>query len=341
MLNTTKQQIETGTGEGGELLGINICFAVENHRNQQYSVTAITNSSAGVVERYAYQAYGEPTILDASASVLSSSSISNRYTYTGREWDGTIGLYHFRARWMSGLTGRFLTRDPIGYEDGPVLYGAYFGLNSTDPEGLDVHSCTVTRSNLSLGARDEERFKATEFQKLSERISKLLKIADLQMYWDFQVEGELTQKNCLETCCGRDVPYNETELDIQGNIVFGFTVPANVIVTIQGEFKISASLRLSVAEGGCKGVRRRNFCGSLNIEGDIKVCAGKKKWGWGAQACVGIKTNCGLFGKCEDNASPGGKCSVSIYGSACLGSGILCGEYEFWGKDFDPLGIFG
>jgi len=113
MLNTTKQQIETGTAAGGELLGINVCFDVEFHGNQQYSVTAITNSSAGVVERYAYQAYGEPTILDASASVLSSSSISNRYTYTGREWDGTIGLYHFRARWMSGLTGRFLTRDPI------------------------------------------------------------------------------------------------------------------------------------------------------------------------------------------------------------------------------------
>jgi hypothetical protein len=60
-----------------------INFDHEYHRNQQYSVTAITNSSAGIVERYAYQAYGEPTILDASALVLLSSAISNRYTYTG------------------------------------------------------------------------------------------------------------------------------------------------------------------------------------------------------------------------------------------------------------------
>jgi RHS repeat-associated protein len=116
-----------------------INFDHEYHRNQQYSVTAITNSSAGIVERYAYQAYGEPTILDASASALSSSSINNRFTYTGREWDGTIGLYHFRARWMSGLTGRFLSRDPIGYWGGTNNLYEYVGanpFNAVDPSGL-------------------------------------------------------------------------------------------------------------------------------------------------------------------------------------------------------------
>jgi RHS repeat-associated protein len=116
-------------------------FDHEYHRNQQYSVTAITNSSAGIVERYAYQAYGEPTILDASASVLSSSSISNRYTYTGREWDGTIGLYHFRARWMSGLTGRFLIRDPIGYASGSGGLYEYVDCNPfvhLEPTGLVI-----------------------------------------------------------------------------------------------------------------------------------------------------------------------------------------------------------
>ncbi|XZE34771.1 RHS repeat domain-containing protein [Pirellulaceae bacterium SH501] len=87
-------------------------------RNQQYSITAVTTSSGSVAERYAYTAYGQPTILDGSGSVLSSSAINNRYTYTGREWDQTLGLYHFRARWMSGLAGRFLQRDPIGYADG-------------------------------------------------------------------------------------------------------------------------------------------------------------------------------------------------------------------------------
>jgi hypothetical protein len=35
------------------------------HRNQQYSVTAVTTSTGAVAERYAYSAYGEPTVLTA------------------------------------------------------------------------------------------------------------------------------------------------------------------------------------------------------------------------------------------------------------------------------------
>jgi len=38
------------------------------HRNGQYSVIAITNGSASIQERYAYTAYGAPTITDASGT---------------------------------------------------------------------------------------------------------------------------------------------------------------------------------------------------------------------------------------------------------------------------------
>ncbi len=71
------------------------------HRNQQYSITAMTTSTGAVAERYAYTAYGHPAILNASGTVLTSSTVGNRYTYTGREWDETLGLHHFRARWMN------------------------------------------------------------------------------------------------------------------------------------------------------------------------------------------------------------------------------------------------
>ncbi len=106
------------------------------HRNQQYSITAVTTSSGSVAERYAYTAYGQPTILDGSGSVLSSSAINNRYTYTGREWDATLGLYHFRARWMSGLAGRFMGRDPIKYWDGPNMNSMKLCVDGVDPYGL-------------------------------------------------------------------------------------------------------------------------------------------------------------------------------------------------------------
>jgi hypothetical protein len=36
--------------------------------NQQYSVTAVTTSTGSIAERYAYSAYGQPTILDASTT---------------------------------------------------------------------------------------------------------------------------------------------------------------------------------------------------------------------------------------------------------------------------------
>jgi RHS repeat-associated protein len=103
--------------------------------NQQYSITAVTTSAGSIAERYAYTAYGQPTILDASASVLSSSAINNRYTYTGREWDATLGLYHFRARWMSAIAGRFLGRDPLGYEDANNLSSTLLFLSKVDPNG--------------------------------------------------------------------------------------------------------------------------------------------------------------------------------------------------------------
>ena len=117
--------------------------ATPNHSNQQYSIYAITDAAANIAERYAYTAYGQPTFLNAAASVIATSAISNRYTYTAREWDATVGLFHFRARWMSGVTGRFLTRDPIGYASGSNLNGFLDcrPLRDTDPTGLIVEDC--------------------------------------------------------------------------------------------------------------------------------------------------------------------------------------------------------
>ncbi|WP_430453465.1 RHS repeat-associated core domain-containing protein [Rhodopirellula europaea] len=111
------------------------------HRNQQYSVISLTNSSGSITERYAYDAYGDLTITDASGTVRTTSSDDNRYTYTGREWDETIELYHFRARMYDPKAGRFIGRDPIGYEDGQNLYQAYFVPTMVDATGLAAGSC--------------------------------------------------------------------------------------------------------------------------------------------------------------------------------------------------------
>ncbi len=92
--------------------------AVYYHRNQQYSVTALTDSSGSVLERYAYTAYGVPTICNPSGVKPQTSNFAIRHTYTGREWDNDIQQYHYRARMYDPALGRFCSRDPIGYLGG-------------------------------------------------------------------------------------------------------------------------------------------------------------------------------------------------------------------------------
>jgi len=138
----------------GEVATTSPATTTHNHSNQQYSITAVTTSAGAIAERYAYSAYGEPTILDSSGNVITSSSINNRYSYTGREWDSTVGLHHFRARWMSPKTGRFLGRDPIGYAGSP--YCLYESLDSrpfhtTDPTGMSIgFACDVAWTAYSI-----------------------------------------------------------------------------------------------------------------------------------------------------------------------------------------------
>src|SRR6056297_904255 len=50
------------------------------HRNQQYSITALTDGSGSIIERYAYTAYGQPTFARGSGTVLTASAEDNRYT---------------------------------------------------------------------------------------------------------------------------------------------------------------------------------------------------------------------------------------------------------------------
>ena len=67
--------------------------------------------------------------------------------YTGREWDETLNLYHYRARLYDSISGRFLGRDPIGF--GGSRYGLYEwvsarALSAIDPSGLQAVAPPVT-----------------------------------------------------------------------------------------------------------------------------------------------------------------------------------------------------
>jgi RHS repeat-associated protein len=122
------------------------------HRNHQYSITAITTSAGAIAERYAYSAYGQPTILDPSGVALPTSNFSIRTSYTGREWDATLGLHHFRARWMSSSAGRFLGRDPIGYEGSEWHFYEFLDSQSLVNSDAEGHSTAPPQSGNSATA---------------------------------------------------------------------------------------------------------------------------------------------------------------------------------------------
>ena len=90
------------------------------------SITALIDSSGNIVQTYRYDSFGN--------IITSTGSLTQPYTYTGREYDSETGLYYFRARYMNPKTGRFLQEDPIWFDN---LY-AYCGnnpLNLVDPYG--------------------------------------------------------------------------------------------------------------------------------------------------------------------------------------------------------------
>ncbi|MEL7499552.1 MAG: RHS repeat-associated core domain-containing protein [Planctomycetota bacterium] len=107
------------------------------HRNQQWSVTAITDASDGSTkERYAYDAFGQRTILAPDGSTIRTASLYEMpYGYTSRRHDVESGLMYFRARNYDSTTGEFTSKDPLEYVDGMSSHRAYFSTHLVDPTG--------------------------------------------------------------------------------------------------------------------------------------------------------------------------------------------------------------
>jgi RHS repeat-associated protein len=106
-------------------------------------VIALTDGTGAIAERYAYSAYGEPVFVSAPGTVLADSANDNRYTYTGREWDEEVSLYHFRARMYDAESGRFTSIDPASYDGSKWNLREFLNgrpIIKLDPYGLDVGS---------------------------------------------------------------------------------------------------------------------------------------------------------------------------------------------------------
>lgn len=122
------------------------------HDNTLGSIYALTDNNGEVIERYNYTAYGQVTITDAQGNAYSISQISNRFMFTGREYDAETGLYYYRARYYSAELGRFINRDPA--ED-DRLFNLYTYANSNPLKYKDPWGQRPNYDEALKTARDE------------------------------------------------------------------------------------------------------------------------------------------------------------------------------------------
>jgi RHS repeat-associated protein len=228
------------------------------HRNQQYSITALTDGSGSVIERYAYTAYGQVTFADASGTVQSTSASNNRYAYTGREWDQGLSLYHYRARMYDAESGRFASRDPIGYEDGACIY-AY--AKSSPVDLVD-----------SLGLKAEcNRIQRKINIEVQKKCGGIPLVGPIGIYGcaGFKVEIDISSEVCKDDCdckpasCEYKKIEGRSRVGLFLSLTGGYEIPSG---TGLGGFRISGYL-------GLKGEAWLH--GSLSGKAENNPCAGK------------------------------------------------------------------
>ena len=94
------------------------------------SVTSLSTSTVPLANTYSYDAFGNLT--------TSTGAFANPFQYTGRDSDSETGLRYYRARYYDSMTGRFLSEDPTGFDEGVNFYSyvANSPVGFVDPTGL-------------------------------------------------------------------------------------------------------------------------------------------------------------------------------------------------------------
>jgi RHS repeat-associated protein len=102
------------------------------------SIVKTTNASGAAGSTFKYNAFG-----------VIETGTPSPYAYTGREWDAEAGLYYYRARYYDPKIGRFLSEDPIDFQDGASKYP--YALNNPtnllDPDGQQATTPALCGGN--------------------------------------------------------------------------------------------------------------------------------------------------------------------------------------------------
>jgi RHS repeat-associated protein len=107
------------------------------------NIVAVAGATGAPLEWYRYDAFGTPTIFYPADAAFgrthTTSNISNRFLFTGREYAEKFGFYEYRARAYNPTLGRFMSEDPKLFDAKDYnlyRYCANDPLDKTDPMGL-------------------------------------------------------------------------------------------------------------------------------------------------------------------------------------------------------------
>ncbi len=93
-----------------------------------------------ILEYYRYDVFGQPAIYGPDNQVRQASLYSNRFLFTGREYNANFGFYEYRARAYHPGLGRFMSEDPKLFDAGDYNLYRYCHndpIDNTDPMGLE------------------------------------------------------------------------------------------------------------------------------------------------------------------------------------------------------------
>ena len=112
--------------------GITYYLGYDGHGSTRY----LLNTSGGLVETYAYDAFGN--------LIAGLPTPSTAYLFCGEQFDPDLGFYYLRARYLNPQTGRFWTMDTYeGNNEDPLSLHKYLycqgnPVDNDDPSGHDI-----------------------------------------------------------------------------------------------------------------------------------------------------------------------------------------------------------